>query len=179
MPENDEGDELVRQFRVLRRHHYMLKDTTVASGEWEGLRCNEDGEWQTHYHGYKARGAPKGASYLYFVDSKPDAQAFEGYLAAHPGAIDVWLGGHAHTHPDDTCGGKSHVEEGWGATFINAACLSRHHGSLNVAKSRLLTFTPGSDRVRVRCYMHTSEFLPEGWYAGDERTLRLSRPFSW
>jgi hypothetical protein len=32
---------------------------------------------------------------------KPKAQAFESYLAAHPGAIDLWLGGHTHTHPDD------------------------------------------------------------------------------
>jgi hypothetical protein len=25
------------------------------------------------------------------VDDKPKAQAFESYLAAHPGAIDLWL----------------------------------------------------------------------------------------
>ena len=158
-------------------HHYMLKDTTVASGEWEGMRRNAEGGWEGHYHGYKPQGAPKGASYLYFVGGKPDAGAFEGYLAEHPGATDLWLGGHTHAHPDDTCGGKSHVETKWGTHFVNAACLSRWHGKTNVPKSRLLTFREGSPEVRVRCYMHTGEFLPEGWYAPAERTLRLGRPF--
>ncbi|MFW6457767.1 MAG: metallophosphoesterase [Planctomycetota bacterium] len=163
---------------IISTHHYMLKDTTVASGEWEGMRRDEDGNWTTHYHGYKPRGAPRGASYLYFVDSEPDAQAFENYLAEHPGSVDIWLGGHTHTHPDDTCGGKSHVETRWGTHFINCACLSRYHGRTNVPKSRHLTFKEGSDEVRVRCYMHTDEFLPEGWYDEAERTLSLQQPFS-
>jgi hypothetical protein len=165
---------------IISAHHYMLKDTTVASGEWEGLRKDEKGDWMSWYHGYKPEGAPKGASYLYFVDSVPDAQAFEGYLEGHPGAIDIWLGGHTHTHPDDTYGDKSHIETRWDVHFINAACLTRYHGRrTSVPKSRLLTFTEGSDRVRVQCYMHTGEFLPQGWYPEAERVLRLSQPFHW
>ncbi len=162
---------------IISVHHYMLKETTVASGEWEGMKKDERGQWQTHYHGYKPLGAPRGASYLYFVDSVPDAQAFEKYLAENPGAIDIWLGGHTHTHPDDTCGGKSHIEKKWGTWFINAACLSRYHGSTNVPKSRLLTFQENSPYVRAQCYMHTDEFLPPGWYDGAERVLDLTRPF--
>jgi hypothetical protein len=163
---------------IISVHHYMLKDTTVASGEWEGMRKDAHGNWISWYHGYWPQGAPKGASYLYFVDSQPDAQAFEQYLAAHPGAVDIWLGGHTHTHPDDTYGGKSHVETKWGTHFINVACLTRYHvPRTSVPKSRLLIFTEGSDHVRVQCYMHTSEFLPQGWYAKAERVLQLSRPF--
>jgi len=163
---------------IISVHHYMLKDTTVASGEWEGMRKDAEGNWTSHYHGYKPQGAPKGASYLYFVDSVPDAQAFEKYLADHPGAVDIWLGGHTHTHPDDTTGDKSHVETKWGTHFINAACLSRHHGSdINVPKSRLLMFTEDSEKITVRCYMQTSEFLPQGWYDKAERHLTLSQPF--
>lgn len=162
---------------VVSVHHYMLKNTTTASGEWEGMRRDAAGNWKSHYHGLKPEGAPQGASYLYFVDSKPDAQAFEGYLAAHPGSTALWLGGHTHTHPDDTYGGKSLIETKWGAHFLNVAALSRHHGHTNVPISRLLTFTHGSDQVRVQCYMHTAEFLPLGWYAKAERTLTLARPF--
>jgi hypothetical protein len=163
---------------IISAHHYMLKDTTVASGEWEGMRKDANSNWMSGYHGYFPQGAPKGASYLYFVDGKPDAQAFETYLAAHPGAIDIWLGGHTHTHPDDTYGGKSHVETKWGMHLINAACLTRYHvARTSVPKSRVLTFTESSDRVRVQCYMHTSEFLPQGWYGKAERVLQLSQPF--
>jgi hypothetical protein len=163
---------------VISAHHYMLKDTTVASGEWEGMRKQEDGTWKGRYHGYKPEGAPKGASYLYFVNSVPDAQAFETFLDENPGAIDIWFGGHTHAHPDDTYGNKSHIETRWGTHFINAACLTRYHVmTSSVPKSRVLTFTQGSDQVRARCYIHTSEFLPQGWYDKVERTLTLSRPF--
>jgi hypothetical protein len=169
---------------VVSVHHYVLKDTTVASGAWEGVRRNEDGTWRSHYHGYKPLGTPQGASYLYWVDSVPDAGAFERYLAEHPGAVDLWLAGHTHTHPDDTYGGKSHVETRWGTHFVNAACISRFHGSENVPKSRHLTFTEGSREVRVRCYIHGpprngENALPQGWYDEAERVLTLSRPFSW
>ncbi|MFC1461626.1 metallophosphoesterase [Verrucomicrobiota bacterium] len=162
---------------IISAHHYMLKDTTVASGEWEGMRQNADGQRKSLYHGYCPQGAPKGASYLYFVDSKPDACAFENFLQDHPGSVDIWLGGHTHTHPDDTCGGKSHIETRWKTHFINAACISRFHGGKNVPKTRVLTFREGSREVQVRCYMHTSEFMPQGWYAKAERVLKISRPF--
>jgi hypothetical protein len=168
---------------IISAHHYMLKDTTVASGEWEGVRKDEDGQWRNHYHGYKPRGAPQGASYLYFVDSKPDACAFESYLQDHPGAVDIWLGGHTHAHPDDTCGGKSHVETRWQTHFVNVACLTRYHvnvdGPASAAKSRVLTFREGSRHVDVQCYMHTGEFLPQGWYDKAARVLKLSKPFTW
>ncbi len=162
---------------IVSVHHYVLKDTTVASGEWEGMKKDGDGNWVSGYHGHKPAGTPQGASYLYFVDSKPDAQAFERYLAEHPGAVDIWLGGHTHTHPDDDCGAKTHVEQKWGTWVINAACLSRYHGPANVPKSRLLTFREGRADVRVQCYMHTDEFLPQGWYEKAERSVTLKRAF--
>ena len=112
---------------IVSAHHYMLKETTVASGEWEGMRRDKDGTWRSHYHGYEHLGTPRGASYLYWVDSRPDTQAFEAYLADNPGAIDVWLGGHTHTNPDDTYGDKSHIERRWGVWFVNVSPLTRYH----------------------------------------------------
>ena len=163
---------------IVSAHHHMLKETTVASGPWEGYHQDENGAWRGHYHGYFADGGPAGASYLYFLDDKPDAQAFEGYLASQPGAIDFWLGGHTHTHPDDRHGGRSHVERKWNVNFINCAALARHHaGRTTLPMSRLLTFTAGSDEVRVRCYLHTSDYAPQGWYAEAERVIRMGKPF--
>lgn len=162
---------------IISTHHYMLKNTTVASGDWEGMRRNEQGDWRTHYHGYYPNGTPQGASYLYWVDGKPDSGAFEQYLAANPGAVSIWLGGHTHTHPDDTYGDKSHIEQRWGTTFINAASLTRYHVKYSVPKSRVLTFEEGSRDVRVRCYLHSNEFYPQGWYDAAERWVKLDRPF--
>jgi hypothetical protein len=163
---------------VICAHHHMLKETTVASGPWEGYRRNPQGEYVSHYHGYFPDGGPEGASYLYWLGDRPDVGAFETYLAEHPGAIDLWLGGHTHTHPDDRHGGRGHVERKWDATFINCAALSRYHArKTTLPMSRLLTFTVGSSDVRVQCYLHTSQHAPQGWYAPAERTIPLSRPF--
>jgi hypothetical protein len=163
---------------IVSAHHHMLKETTVASGPWEGFARDDDGKWQSHYHGYFPDGGPEGASYLYFVGGRPDAGAFEGYLAAHPGAIDLWLGGHTHTNPDDRTGGRSHIEQKWGVHFVNVAALARHHAwKTTLPMSRLLTFTEGSREVVVQCYLHTSDYAPQGWYERAERRLLLSKPF--
>ena len=164
---------------IISAHHHMLKETTVASGPWEGHTRDEDGNWIGHYHGYFPDGGPEGSSYLYFVDGKPDAQAFEGYLAEHPGAIELWLGAHTHTHPDDRTGGRSHVERKWKVCFINAAALARYHAKFTVPMSRLLTFTDESTEVSVRCYLHTSDYAPQGWYAPTEQTIHINKPFRW
>lgn len=165
---------------IITAHHYVLKDTTVASGEWGGMSKDENGNWRTEYHGYHAEGTPNGASYLYWVGGRRDSQLFESYLEANPGAVDLWLGGHTHTNPDDTHGGKSHIETNLGGThFINVAALTRHFMKHAKPHSRLLTFSPDSDEVIVQCYMHTNEYRPQGWYHAKERLLKLSRPFSW
>ncbi len=164
---------------IITAHHYVLKETTVASGMWEGMRRDDRGMWRTHYHGYYPEGTPQGASFLYWVDSQEDSGAFESFLDEHPGAVDLWFGGHTHTHPDDTYGGKSHIETKWGGThFLNVSSLTRYHVKWSVPKSRVLTFTEDSDEVQVRCYMHTDEFRTQGWYADDEQVLKLSQPFT-
>ena len=127
------------------------------------------------------QGTPQGASYLYWVDSKPDSGAFENFLAERPGRVQMWLAGHTHTNPDDwSRRGKTHIERRWGAWFLNVASLSRHHmPRTTLPISRLLTFTPGSSEVRAQCYLHTSQHAPQGWYEKSGQTLTLDRPFSW
>jgi hypothetical protein len=167
---------------IISAHHYVLKDTTVASGEWEGLRRDENGAWKSWYHGYFPQGTPQGASYLYWVDSKPDSGAFETFLATAAPRVDLWLGAHTHTSPDDTFGGKPHIARRWGTTFLNVAGLTRYHVNASapengVPRSWLLTFTEGSDRVTARCYLHSNDYAPRGWYPKNDRLIRLSKPF--
>ena len=164
---------------VVTAHHYVLKETTVASGEWEGMTRDRDGSWRSEYHGYYAEGTPQGASYLYWVAGRPDGGAFESWLEAHPGTVDLWLGAHTHTDPDDTRGGKSHIETRYGGTtFVNVAALTRHFVKDHAMPiSRLLIFEDGSDLLRVGCYMHTDEYRPRGFYEEKERTIRLTKAF--
>ena len=165
---------------IISVHHYMLKDTTVASGAWEGMEKDEKGQWTGKYHGYKERGTPDGASYLYWVGSRPDAQAFEKYLETHPGAIDLWIGGHTHTNPDDTSGGKSHIETRWQTHFVNCSALTRYHVNdlkYGIPMSRLIQFQEGNDQITIRCYMHSGHYRQPGWYDDVTRVLKLSKPF--
>lgn len=163
---------------IVTVHHYVLKNTTVASGEWEGVRKSPDGQWQEHYHRPFDLGTPRGASYLYWVDSQPDSGAFERFLAEHPGRVVLWIGGHTHTHPDDNYGGKTHLEQRWGTWFLNAASLSRYHMPITTLPvSRLLSFTPGSRDLRIQCYLHTSQYAAQGWYPRAEKTITLKTEF--
>ena len=164
---------------IISAHHYVLKNTTVASGEWEGMQRDEKGGWKPQYHGYFPQGTPQGASYLYWVDSRPDSGAFENVLASSPPRVDLWLGAHTHTDPDDTYGGKSHIERRWGTWFINVAGLTRYHTAPehSFPRSWLLTFTDGSDEVTARCYLHGNEYAPQGWYAKVDGVIKLSKPF--
>lgn len=163
---------------IISAHHHMLKETTVASGPWEGYTRGPDGAWLMKYHGYRPVGGPEGASYLYWVDGKPDAQAFEKYLAAHPGAIDFWFGGHTHTNPEDTTGGRSHVEKKWGVNFVNCAALTKYMApKTTVPLSRLFTFVEGSDEVLIQCYLHTDQHAPKGWHKPAERRVKIGKAF--
>jgi hypothetical protein len=172
---------------IVTGHHHVLKDTTVGSGFNEGMQITTmpDGR-RRRYHGRYTDGAPEGSSYLYFVGDTPDAGLFENYLEENPGAVSLWLGGHTHTYPDDKGPGgefsyKSHIEQKWGVTFINASALTLHHGKRRpyFPLSRLLTFFPGEAKVRIQSYLHTSHYSSPGWYAPAERTVPLQHPFSW
>lgn len=155
---------------IISAHHHMLRETTVASGPWEGV--------ENRYHGRFEDGAPEGASYLYWVGGKPDAKAFESYLAANPGAIDLWIGGHTHARPGDRTGGRLHIEQKWGTTFANVCALTKYHGARHAAPmSRLFEFEDGSETARVRCYLHTNDFASQGWYDPEERVVPLRMAF--
>ncbi len=163
---------------IVTCHHHMLRETTVASGPWEGVKGNYHGWFDEEHHPELPPGAPVGASHLYFVGDEPDSSAFTDYLQEHPGAVDLWLGGHTHTHPDDTYGGRSHIEQKWGVTFINVAALTKYHVmSKAVPMSRLLSFEKGSDVVTVRCYLHTDDYAPQGWYDKAQREAPLRTAF--
>ncbi len=151
-------------------HHHMIKNTTVGSGDWEGVDHG--------YHGRFEFGAPIGASYVHFVGDEPDTGKIESLLDDNPGALDMWLGAHTHTFPDDVLTGRSHIEQAWGGTtFMNVAALSKYHGKRNIPMSRVITLTHGSEVARIRCYMHTSDYRPQGWYDNVEREITLSTPF--
>jgi hypothetical protein len=151
--------------------HHMLRDTTTASGRWEGVNGN-------YHHPYEDA---EGASYLYWVGDDTDSNAFHDYFEKNPNAIDLWLGSHTHAHPDDRFGRKEMLARRWGVTFANVGAMTRFHGREQRRwwpSSRLLTFSEGSREAKFQAYLHTSHYAPQGWYEPSETTLPLRHAFS-
>jgi len=62
---------------------------------------------------------------------------------------------------------------------MNVAAMTQYHVMKKTTPlTRLLTFEEGQSSVRVQCYLHTSNYAPQGWYDQAERTVPLRRPFS-
>ena len=150
--------------------HHMLRDTTTATGRWEGVNGNYHQQYED----------AEGASYLYWVGDETDSNAFHDYFAKNPGAIDLWLGSHTHAHPDDRFGRKSMLERKWDVTFANVGAMTRYHGRGERRwwpSSRVISFRPGSREALFRVYLHTSHYAKQGWYAPGETTLALRHSF--
>lgn len=150
--------------------HHMLRDTTTATGRFEGVNGN-------YHHRYEDA---EGASYLYWVGDDTDSNAFHDYFATHPDAIDLWLGSHTHAHPDDRFGRKEMVERRWGVTFANVGAMTRYHGRdkrLWWPSSRVLGFQEGEASATLRAYLHTSHYAAQGWYEPASQRVPLRHPF--
>lgn len=150
--------------------HHMLRDTTTATGRWEGVNGN-------YHHPYEDA---EGASYMYWVGDDQDTQAFHDYFETHHNAIDLWLGSHTHAHPDDRFGGKEMVAQRWGVTFANIGAMTRFHGRETRRwwpSSRLLSFELGSSEARFQCYLHTNHYAKQGWYAPAQKCIPLRHAY--
>lgn len=156
---------------IITCSHHMLRNTTTASGYNEGTQYN--------VHGFMADGAPEGSSYLYFVGDEANSDKFENYFLQHPGAIDLWLGGHTHLHPLDSFGGKKLIERKYGVTFINVSALTRYHnttGNRAIPMSRILNFEHNSSVLEVELYLHSNQFDGHrGFYTPMTQRIQLSK----
>ncbi len=46
-----------------------------------------------------------------------------------------------------------------------------------IPRSWLLTLSDGSDELTSQCYLHTSDYAPQGWFPKFDRKIKLSKPF--
>ena len=104
---------------------------------------------------------------------------FENWLNDNPGKLDIWMGGHTHTNPDDSFGGKTHVEKKYGGTmFVNVSALTRWHVKRHaIPMSRLFTFNGKSEFASVECFLHSDDFLKKGFYHKKKIDFQLSKKF--
>ncbi len=148
--------------------HHMLKNTTIATEPYTGIKNG--------FHGHSTEHDFKGSSYLYFVDDEPDANYFNSYIEEHPGCIDLWLGAHTHISPYDTLNGKTFIAQKNGVTFINAALLG-HIKKGTPSSSRLITFQANQPSAKLQVYLHDTLGGPFGFQPDLEQQIELSKKF--
>lgn len=162
---------------VISCHHHALKETTIASGEYEGFVPDSGPSWEGKFHGYFSDGGPMGASYLYFNGTTADAQGFESYLNSNNGATDLWLCGHTHAKPEESVGSKTHIETKWGVHCINCSALTYYHNgpnNQNYPMSKLITLNGST--ATIQTFMHSNHLHPAGFHK-QVVTKSLATPF--
>jgi hypothetical protein len=55
--------------------------------------------------------------------------------------------------------------------------LARHSNNPKGLRVFLVAdFTDCSDEVTAQCYLHGNDYAPQGWYARNDRVIKLPRP---
>jgi len=170
--------------------HHGLYDTTIYTGLGEGVAEG--------IHGNQSWADERGSSMVYAVGgvtidnydanhekvSEADwrGYGFKKYLDDHPGAIDMWVFGHTHTHlyPGKSFNGRSDIETVDDVHFINLGSLTIVHAGPEAPFSRILELEDGSDTATLKTYLHTTAWSGhpvEGFYDDVQRQLTLRHPF--
>lgn len=163
---------------VVTCHHYLPRNTTICTGDFEGGQLDSHGIYDGIYHG--AGRDPKGSGRLHWKGEQADATDFIDHIASNPGDVALWLGAHTHARPGTVINGRTLRAHLHGCHFVNCAGLTKHHGRAahQVPRSRLFIFEDGSDAVVVRNWYHDTSHAPTvGWH-GDDEILRLARRIS-
>jgi len=158
--------------------HYLPRDTTTATGRYEGGTLDDAGNYSPFYHGPGST-MGKCSSYLAFVDSK-EGRPFIDYMEQNPGLCALWVGAHNHVKPEKEVGGKGHVETLHGCTFIQNGALTRLHHSRakeRYPRSQFFTFTSGSSTASMRTYYHEDTDYSSRGLAQASTALSLPRAF--
>ena len=169
--------------------HYSLFDTT----SFTNFNGSSGDRTQNAPHGRHTWADARAGSFIYAIegwtiDGLNSDQEFIGertfgfkrYLEDNPGAIDLWLFGHTHFHqyPGKVFQGRADIEYRHGATFVNLGSVGISHGPAALPFSRLLEFEEGSDRLRLRTYLHRDRLNgTQGFYDREEKIISLRTPF--
>jgi len=164
-------------------HHLLPRNTTITTDD------GDPGE----FHGPSGSVGPNGeiGGQLYWIREYDEntnevmqycqTRPFLDYLRDHPGAIDIWSGGHSHIEtPVQSINGRGIAVRKYGVTFLSVGAITRTHSGGENQMSRLLTFEEGNTNAIMNVYVHYHNYgtlYPVGWYTNAARLVPLSQPF--
>lgn len=152
--------------------HHLLKNTTIATGDNEGVNGG--------YHGSSGQAIGSGRLHNVITDINAntyvdDQTMFMDYLVANPGACTMWFGAHTHYEVGETYAGRGYMTTVNGCAFINVGGLTRYH-VIKHPQSKILSFTEGSNTATLNNMLHDTSFSQIG-YNGN--TVSINLPFNY
>jgi hypothetical protein len=159
--------------------HHPLKETTIAT-------CIDDswkGRYMTPYKPEKALNPTQrmqGVLHQIYPIAEFDTPLFHYLMSQNEGAVDMWLSGHIHHRVDETFGGRGKYARAYGGHHLNIGnlCRFRHFANIISAQSNLFSWQQGSNVVESRVFVHDHPSIPAGFYAPEDRSLKLKTAFS-
>lgn len=161
---------------IISCHHYLIRETTIATGDWEGVRWDSDASrWTSWIHGNGRN--PKHSSRLSYIGEIEGAPHFENYFSGKPGCVALWFGAHNHLKPGQTINGRGFIERKWNCTFVQASALTAHHGVKGqlYPRSYLLTIEDGEQNATIQTFFHTNSDLATKGFASENRKIDLGK----
>jgi hypothetical protein len=152
--------------------HHLLKNTTIATGDNEGV----DGG----YHGSSGQAVGSGRLHNVITDFalniyEADQTRFMDYLTSHPGACVIWFGAHTHYEVGEVYATRGYMTTVNGCNFINVGGLTKYH-VVKHPQSKVIQFTQGSNICIMNNMLHDTSFAPVGYYGN---SVQITLPYAY
>lgn len=151
--------------------HNLLKDTTIATGDNEGVNGG--------YHGSSGKPIASGRLediYDYSDGSNSSADEIITWMNNNSGKIFMWCGSHTHFKVGETYAGRGDYILKHGTHFLNVGALSRYHAGKD-ALCRLMLFQDGSNELNIFQYVIYSGLTQDDRIV-NSATLTLTMPYN-
>lgn len=153
--------------------HHLLKETTIATGDNEGVNGG--------FHGSSGKPIASGRLediYDYSDDTNTSADEIITWMGNNSGKIFMWCGAHTHCFRNQTYSGRGQYIYKHGTHFLNVGASSMYHAGHD-AMCRLMLFQNGSTELNIFQYLISSRLDAEP----DERiytdnNLVLTMPYA-
>jgi len=159
---------------VITCAHHALKDTTIATGDNEGV----DGG----YHG--TTGIPVGSGRLHSILTdralnlhEDDQTRFSTYMAANSGKCVGWFCAHTHQVVGDSFNGRDWNDTQNGCLFTSVGSLAKFHGTGYHPQSVAFILEPGSTTAKIYKFLHNDDHRSVGFDSTFVLNLTLNFPF--
>jgi hypothetical protein len=155
--------------------HYLLKDTTIATGDYEGVTGN--------FHASVGQPIGSGRLHNIIIDKeaniyKEDQTEFVDFFKKQPEKKLIWFGTHTHYKVGETYNGRGWTYKSNGSLFVNVGSLGVYHANHSPdPQSVTVNLKEGSNIMTIDKFLHSGTDTPMGFLEDYHIEVELNFPF--